>query len=181
MIENKKRKEQARKLKKKAVKLKARRKKVREQARNLKKKAVKLKAKIKKRKKQDRKLKKKAVKLKAEIKKVRKLQKKARKGGKDFGKFKGRKLKTRTEQEKRKIIEEKSAIAKKAVRTRKRREKERVLDFIHKHQPVSAKKIHTKLGFGDKAFGNYLDELLQSKKIHYREKYGWALSNFNFK
>ena len=137
--------------------------------------------KIKKRKEQARNLKKKVVKLKAKIKKIRKLQKKARKGGKDFGKFKGRKLKTGTEQGKRKIIEEKSAIAKKAVRTRKRREKERILDFIHKHQPVSAKKIHTKLGFGDKAFGNYLDELLQNKKIHYREKHGWALSNFNFK
>ena len=56
-----------------------------------------------------------------------------------------------------------------------------VLDFIRKHQPISARRIHTKLGFGDKAFGNYLDELLQNKKIHYREKHGWALSNFNFK
>ena len=126
-------------------------------------------------------LKKKVVKLKAKIKKIRKLQKKAPKDGKDFGKFKGRKLKTGTEQEKRKIIEEKSAIAKKAVRTRKRREKERVLDFIRKHQPVSARRIHAKLGFGDKAFGVYLDELLHSKKIHYRIKHGWALSNYNFK
>ena len=163
----KKRKEQARNLKKKVVKLKARRKKVREQARNLKKKAVK---------------------LKARRKKVRELQKKAPKDGKDFGKFKGWILKTGTEQEKRKIVQRKSEIAKKAARTRthknekrKKLEKEHVLDFIHKHQPISARRIHTKLGFGDKAFGNYLDELLQSKKIHYREKYGWALSNFNFK
>ena len=134
------------------------------------------------------KLKKKAVKLKAKIKKVKKLQKKARKSGKDFGKFKGRILKTGTKQEKRKIVQKKSEIAKKAADTRarnnekkKKLEKERVLDFIRKHQPISARRIHTKLGFGDKAFGNYLDELLQSKKILYREKYGWALSNFNFK
>ena len=154
---------------------------MKDKKKQLKKKVVKLKAKIKKRKEQDRKLKKKAVKLKAKIKKVRKLQKKARKSGKDFGKFKGRILKTGTEQEKRKIIEEKSVIAKKAVRTRKRREKERILDFIRKYQPVSARRIHAKLDFGDKAFGVYLDELLHSKKIHYRIKHGWALSNFNFK
>ena len=133
-------------------------------------------------------LKKKVVKLKAKIKKVRKLQKKARKGGKDFGKFKGWILKTGTEQEKRKIIQKKSEIAKKAARTRARKnekkkklERERVLDFIRKHQPISARRIHTKLGFGDKAFGVYLEELLHSKKIHYRIKHGWALSNFNFK
>ena len=161
---------------------------MKDKKKQLKKKVVKLKAKIKKRKEQDRKLKKKVVKLKAKIKKVRKLQNKARKGGKDFGKFKGWILKTGTEQEKRKIIQKKSEIAKKAARTRTRKnekrkklEKEHVLDFIHKHQPISARRIHTKLGFGDKAFGNYLDELLQSKKIHYREKHGWALSNFNFK
>ena len=142
----------------------------------------------KKRKEQARKLKKKAVKLKARRKKVRELQKKAPKDGKDFGKFKGWILKTGTEQEKRKIVQKKSEIAKKAARTRayknkkrKKLEKEHVLDFIRKHQPISARRIHTKLGFGDKAFGNYLDELLQSKKIHYREKHGWALSNFNFK
>ena len=154
---------------------------MKEQDRKLKKKVVKLKAKIKKIREQSRKLKKKVVKLKAKIKKIRKLQKKARNSGKDFGKFKGRKLKTGTEQEKRKIIEEKSAIAKKAVRTRKRREKERVLDFIRKHQPISARRIHAKLGFGDKAFGIYLDELLHSKKIHYNIKHGWALSNFKTK
>ena len=161
---------------------------MKDKKKQFKKKAVKLKAKIKKREKQDRKLKKKAVKLKAKIKKVKKLQKKARKSGKDFGKFKGWILKTGTKQEKRKIVQKKSEIAKKAARTRTRKnekrkklEKERVLDFIHKHQPISARRIHTKLGFGDKAFGNYLDELLQNKKIHYREKHGWALSNFNFK
>ena len=161
---------------------------MKDKKKQLKKKVVKLKAKIKKVREQDRKLKKKAVKLKAKIKKVRKLQKKARKSGKDFGKFKGWILKTGTEQEKRKIVQRKSEIAKKAARTRthknekrKKLEKEHVLDFIHKHQPVSAKKIHTKLGFGDKAFGVYLEELLHSKKIHYRIKHGWALSNFNFK
>ena len=154
---------------------------MKDKKKQLKKKVVKLKAKIKKVREQSRNLKKKVVKLKAKIKKVRKLQKKARKSGKDFGKFKGRILKTGTEQEKRKIIEEKSAIAKKAVRTRKRREKERVLDFIRKYQPVSARRIHAKLGFGDKAFGVYLEELLHSKKTHYNIKHGWALSNFNFK